>query len=42
MKKTLLIIFLTGLAIAAVACAFGYRWYLRRHLRYTVDRSQLD
>jgi UPF0755 protein len=27
MKKTLLIIFLTGLAIAAVACAFGYRWY---------------
>lgn len=21
--------------------AFGYRWYLRRHLRYTVDRSKL-
>lgn len=22
--------------------AFGYRWYLRRHIRYTVDRSKLD
>lgn len=27
MKKTLLIIFLSVLAVAAVACAFGCRWY---------------
>ena len=27
MKKTLIIILLVGLAVAAAVCAFGYRWY---------------